>query len=57
MTLSSFRGLLYSAAKSLGDVQAVAKAAKTGSLKPIAKRIGRRLAGRSTASVLSWLFR
>jgi hypothetical protein len=57
MTLNQLRSLLYGSARKLGDVQALKRAAETGSLKPIATRIGRRLAGRSTASFLSWLFR
>ena len=57
MTLNQFRGLLYTLAKILGDVQAGRKAARTGSLNPIGRRIGRRLAGKVAGRLLGRLFR
>jgi len=47
------RGLLYKAARVLGDIDALS----TGSPKRIGKRIGRRLAGRATGRLLRRLFR
>lgn len=57
MTISKFRGWLYLIAKVLGDVQAVKKAAKTKSAKPIAKRFGRRIVGKATGRLIGRMFR
>jgi len=46
----SFRSFLYSFARVLGDVQAVRK-------QRVAKRIGRRLAGRAAARAMRGLFK
>lgn len=50
MSIGKTRGFLYSLAKLLGDVQAV-KSGRVG------RRIGRRLAGRATATILRRLFK
>jgi hypothetical protein len=50
MTIGKLRSLLYGAGKVLGDYNAV-KRGKVG------ERIGRRIAGRATARLLSGLFR
>ena len=57
MSINQFRGSLYAAAKMLGDVQAFLKAFRTGSPKPIVKRVLRRQAGRVTARGLGSMFR
>lgn len=57
MSINKTRSILYGVAKSLGDVQAVSKATKTGSAKPILKRIARRMAGKATGRFLGQLFR
>lgn len=53
MSISKFRGYLYDLAKVLGDVQAV----KSGDPKKIAKRVGRRAAGKVTGRALGKLFK
>lgn len=57
MTINQFRSWLYWWAKLLGDVQAGRKAARTGSLKPIGKRVLRRAAGKLTGRLLGKIFR
>jgi hypothetical protein len=52
MTISQIRSLLYGTAKSLGDVSAVDKAIRTGSLAPIGKRLERRFLGRLAGLIL-----
>lgn len=58
MTINKIRSWLYSAAKALGDVQAVERSAETGSAKPLLKRAERRIlgriAGRSIRSLTKW---
>ena len=49
MKISSFRSILYTLAKFLGDFQAGRKAVKKNSSTPILKRIGRRLYGRGVS--------
>lgn len=46
MSISSIRSILYKAAKYLGDVSAVRRAARSGSADPIIKRIARRIYGK-----------
>ncbi|WCQ99116.1 hypothetical protein [Paracoccus aestuarii] len=53
MSINKFRGLLYTLAKLLGDVQAVRSPRKGA----ITRRIGRRLAGKATGRMLGKLFR
>lgn len=50
MTIPKLRTVLYTAARLLGDVQAV----RTGR---IGRRVGRRVAGRATGRMLRRLFR
>lgn len=50
--ISQARGVLYSLARLLGDIQAVSKGPKA-----TAKRIGRRVAGKVTARMLGRLFK
>lgn len=57
MTLNRFRRFLYGLAKLLGDVQAVGSASRKSSANPIAKRAGRRIAGKITGKALGRLFR
>lgn len=57
MTINQFRSFLYGLAKILGDIQAGRKAARTGSLVPIGKRIARRLAGKATGRLLGRIFK
>ena len=57
MSINHFRSSLYALARLLGDVQAMNKAARTGSPKPILRRIERRAAGRLTGRLLGRLFR
>lgn len=53
LTISKVRGVMYATAKILGDVQAVA----SGDPRKVAKRVGRRVAGKATGQFLGWLFR
>ncbi|WP_188624096.1 hypothetical protein [Caldalkalibacillus thermarum] len=53
MNLRHFRSFLYTLAKFLGDVQAV----KSGDPKKMAKRVGRRTAGKATGRMLRKLFK
>lgn len=57
MTINKFRSFLYMVAKGLGDVQAVNKAVRTGSMKPIGQRLGRRVAGKLTGRLLGKMFK
>jgi hypothetical protein len=50
LTLNKFRGLLYTLAKLLGDVQAVRKGR-------VGRRIARRAAGKLTGRALGRIFR
>lgn len=52
-TISKFRGVLYSSAKLLGDVQAVS----SGSPKKMLKRIGRRFVGKFFSRILGVIFK
>lgn len=52
-SISQTRGFLYWFAKLLGDVSAVS----SGSPKRVAKRAGRRLAGKATGRLLRKLFK
>lgn len=53
MTISKVRSILYGSAKSLGDVQAVEKAIRTGSIDPVTKRLERRILGK----IAGWILR
>ncbi|NMB34770.1 MAG: hypothetical protein GX989_00610 [Firmicutes bacterium] len=53
MSVNKTRGFLYKLARLLGDWQAIS----SGSSKKIAKRAGRRIAGRSTGKALRRLFK
>jgi hypothetical protein len=53
MSINKFRSVLYKTAKILGDFQAV----KSGSSTKIAKRIGKRAAGKATGRMLRKLFK
>lgn len=55
--ISGLRSLLYRTARVLGDVQAVEKAAKTGSVKPIGKRLERRVLGRVAGRAIGRIVR
>jgi len=46
MSVSKFRGLLYTVAKYLGDFTAIQRAYKSKSFNPIVKRIFNRVKGR-----------
>lgn len=52
MSISKVRGVLYTAAKLLGDVQAVEKAFRTKSGAPLVKRARNRVVGRAASRVL-----
>lgn len=52
----SLRSALYAVAKLLGDVNAVRRAARTGSPQPIVRRVARRIAGRLTGRMLGRIF-
>ena len=51
--INKIRSILYTSAKVLGDVNAVA----SGRPDKIIKRIGRRLAGKQTSKILNKVFR
>jgi len=53
--ISRIRRAGYPALKYLGDAQAVEKALKTGSAKPIEKRIERRILGRTAGQLIRLL--
>jgi hypothetical protein len=53
MSINKFRSFFYKTAKFLGDFQAV----KSGSSKKMAKRVGRRAAGKATGRMLRKLFK
>ena len=53
MKIHKIRSVLYKTAKLLGDVQAVS----SGSPKKVAKRAGRRVAGKGTGKMLRKLFK
>lgn len=57
MLINGFRSFLYGLAKGLGDVQAVDKAGKTGSVKPIVKRLERRLLGKLAGRLIGKITR
>lgn len=57
MSISKIRSALYGTARVLGDVQAVKRAAETGSAAPIEKRITRRLIGRGLGLLMRELFK
>ena len=57
MKINRIRSGLYTAAKLLGDVQAVQKAGRKESAKPIADRAARRIVGKATGRLLGSLFR
>jgi len=48
MSFSKIRGVLYSVAKYLGDIQAIQRAIKSGSIRPLVMRIIRRIYGKIT---------
>jgi len=50
--ISRIRRAGYPALKYLGDAQAVEKALKTGSARPIEKRIERRMLGRTAGQII-----
>lgn len=53
MSVQKTRGFLYQLAKLLGDFQAV----KSGDPKKMAKRVGRRAAGKATGRAMRKLFK
>ena len=53
MSVSKTRGLLYKAARLLGDLSAVS----SGSPKKMTKRVGHRVTGRATGKALRKLFK
>ena len=53
MKIHKIRSVLYKTAKLLGDVQAIS----SGSPKKVAKRAGRRVAGKGTGRMLRKLFK
>jgi hypothetical protein len=57
MKLSRLRSFLYGSARSLGDVQALERAAKKGSLEPIVKRAERRAAGKLAGRLFGAIFK
>ena len=54
MTLSKFRSKLYALARIAGDVQA---ATHKKPAKAIPKRIGRRIAGKTTGRLIGFIFK
>jgi hypothetical protein len=48
MTISKVRSILYGLGKYLGDFSAIKRAIQTGSIKPLANRIMRRIYGKFT---------
>jgi hypothetical protein len=50
--INKIRSALYKSAKVLGDVQAVDKARRTGSVTPVLKRAERRLVGRMLSKLI-----
>lgn len=48
MSFSKIRGILYTIAKYLGDVQAVQKAIKSGNIRHLVMRVVRRVYGKIT---------
>lgn len=53
MSINKTRGLLYKVARMLGDIQSVS----SGNPKKIARRIGRRAAGKTTGKLMRKLFK
>ncbi len=53
MSVNKTRGLLYKAARLLGDYQAVS----SGSPKKVTKRVGRRVTGRAAGKAMRKLFK
>lgn len=53
MTISKFRGFLYTLSKFLGDIQAV-KSKRKGSIK---RRVGRRVAGKVSGKIMKEIFK
>jgi hypothetical protein len=53
LSISKTRGVLYQIAKLLGDVSAIT----SGSPKKMAKRVGRRTAGKATGRAMRKLFK
>jgi hypothetical protein len=53
MSINKTRGLLYKAARLLGDFQAVS----SGSPKKITRRVGRRITGRAAGKTMRKLFK
>jgi len=47
MNISGLRSILYTAARLLGDAQAVDKSIRTGSPAPLVNRVGRKMLGRA----------
>lgn len=57
MSINKTRSVLYAVAKMLGDVQAVQKAGRKRSIRPIIDRLARRGAGRIAGLILGSMFR
>lgn len=55
MTLNSIRSVLYLVARVMGDAQAIRKAVRTSSAKPVVQRLERRLLGRLTSRIIGGL--
>lgn len=53
MSINKMRGLLYKVARMLGDIQA----GSSGNPKKIARRIGRRAAGKATGKLMRKFFK
>ncbi|MEW6624172.1 MAG: hypothetical protein AB1420_13755 [Bacillota bacterium] len=53
MTINKTRGILYKVARVLGDISAIS----SGSPKKMAKRVGRRTAGKATGKALRKIFK
>lgn len=57
ITIGKIRSVLYGAARLLGDAQAVKRSVRTKSAAPIAKRVGRRAAGKIAGRIIGGLFK
>lgn len=54
LTISKVRGIMYTSAKILGDIQALTH---KNPAKAIPKRVARRIAGKATGRFMGWLFK
>lgn len=57
MSISKFRGILYTVAKYLGDVQAVSSVSTTKIKKRVVRRVAGKYASRGIGSIIAKLFK